>query len=387
MFNHDTVNLDILKRRAFNYRWATVKDGVIPLTAADPDFPCAPEITEAINKFIKDRYLCYGPPEGLAECKESISTFFEKKRNVLVTPSCVLPVDSAAFGIYLICQSFLNKGDEAVIFDPVDFLFQYSVEAVGAIPVAFSIPPGNTEIDFELLESLISAKTKMLCICNPVNPTGKVLTEKELLHFGKIAEKYNLLILSDEIWSDIVYSPSKYLSIASLNDQLKNRTIIVTGFSKSYGLAGLRIGAIIASNSKLFKKLFETSLHSSTIHGANIIGQVAATAALNNSQEWLHEFLKHLQLMRDLCIERIKRIKNFSCFTPEGTYVAFVNISASGMSSAAMTEFLLEKASVAVVPGLPQWFGKGAIGYIRICFATSDTLMNEAFNRIETFIN
>lgn len=386
MFNNDDVNLGILRERAYNLRWATVPDGVIPLTAADPDFPCAPEISESIMRFSKDNYFSYGPPEGLPGFKESMAMYFQTKRKISATPDLLFPVDSAAFGIYVTCKAFLTVSDQAIIFDPVDYLFRYSIEAVGAKAIPFSIL-SNSIIDFDLLETLINSKTRMLCLCNPINPNGKVFTKDELLKFGQIACKYNLIILSDEIWSDIVYTPSLFTSIASLNKEINNRTITVTGFSKSYGLAGLRIGAVLAPNILYYKKLFEASMHNSTIHGANILGQVAATAALTKCEYWLNEFIQHLLQIRDMFVKRLNTIKGFKCIAPQGTYVAFVDITGTNKNSVEISELLFNKAKVAVVPGLRQWFGTGANGYIRLCFATSDVILNDAATRIETIIN
>ena len=387
MFGHNSVNLDILKKRAYNLRWATVPEGVIPLTAADPDFPSAPEIGEAIYSYTKDRYLCYGPPEGLPEFKESMAGYFQKKRHLPASPDLISPVDSAAFGIYLTCKAFLLAGDEAIIFDPVDFLFRYSVESVGGVAVPFSIPAGPTLVDFERLENLITKKTRLLCLCNPLNPTGKVFTKEELTQLGEIACKYNLIILSDEIWSDIVYFPNVYTSIASINEHIKNRTITITGFSKSYGLAGLRIGAVMASNRDHFKKLMDVSMHQSTIHGANVISQIAATAALNKCEYWLNNFLIHLNSMRDICVSELNTVSGFKCISPEGCYVAFVNISETGKKSKEIQEILLNKAKVAVVPGLKEWFGEGAEGYIRLSFATSEEILKEALFRIKKTVH
>jgi len=137
------VNLEILKTRAFNMRWAEVPDDVIPLTAADPDFKSAPEISKAIINYCQEPYFSYGPAEGLPDFKKSISSFFNLKRDVPVRSEFVLPIDSAAFGIYLTCKTVLNPGDEAIIFDPVDFLFRYSIEQVGAKAIPFAIPPGS----------------------------------------------------------------------------------------------------------------------------------------------------------------------------------------------------------------------------------------------------
>lgn len=387
MFEQRSINLDILKKRAFNLRWATVPEGVIPLTAADPDFPSAPEIAEAIIRFTKDRYLSYGPPAGLSEFKEAVARYFSVKRAVNALPEFIFPVDSAAFGIYLTCKAFLKPGDEAIIFDPVDFLFRYSVEAVDGLAVPFAIPAGDAEIDFEKLKGLINPRTRMICLCNPLNPTGKVFSRDELLRIGEIACKHNLIVLSDEIWSDIVYTPFNYTSMAALSEEIALQTVTVTGYSKSYGLAGLRIGAVMAGSQVNFDRLFEASLHGSTIHGANVLSQVAATAALNECDYWLDNFIAHLQQMRDLCDRELNLTKGFHCIPPQGCYVAFTNITGTGKSSTEIHQLLMDKAKVAVVPGAKQWFGEGAEGFIRMSFATSEEILGEALHRIKSTVN
>ena len=387
MFNHSSINSEILKKRAHNLRWASVPDGVIPLTAADPDFPCAPEIAESIARFAKERYFSYGHPEGMPEFKESVAAFFQKKRNIPANPAFIIPVDSAAYGIYLICKTFLKTGDEAIIFDPVDFLFRYSIVAIGGVAVPFPIGTTINNMDFELFEKLINPKTRMICLCNPLNPTGKVFTQKELYHIGQLACKYNLIILSDEIWSDIVYAPKVFTSMASINEEIRDRTITVTGYSKSYGLAGLRIGTVMASNALHFKKLMDSSLHNATIHGANIISQVAVATALNECDYWLQNFLSHLHRMRDLVVAEINTTPGFKCITPDGCYVAFADIKGTQKSSQEIHDLLLNNAKVAIVPGLKEWFGEGANGHIRMSFATSEEILKEAFFRIKNTIH
>jgi aminotransferase len=387
MFDQSDVNLETLKKRAFNLRWATVPEGVIPLTAADPDFPIAPEIAESIIQFTKDRYLSYGPTAGLPEFKSSVARFFVEKRNVPASADLLFPVDSAAFGIYLICKAFLKAGDEAIIFDPVDFLFRYSVEALGGVAIPFPIPPGDTPVDFERMEQLIGSKTKMICLCNPLNPTGKVFTKSELMKIGELAIKYNLIILSDEIWSDIIYPPHVFTSIASINEAIRNQTVTVTGYSKSYGLAGMRIGTVLASNQQHYSRLFEASLHFSTIHGANVLSQVAVTAALDHCSYWMDGFVAHLHKMRDLVVTTLNTIEGFKCVAPQGCYVAFVDVRGTGKSSAEMQQLLFEQAKVSVVPGSTEWFGQGAEGYIRLSFATSEDILTQALDRIKRTIN
>ncbi len=386
MFENETIDFDILKQRAYNLRWATVPAGVIPLTAADPDFPSAPEIAEAMIRFTKDRYLSYGPPAGLPEFKTSVARFFQEKRQIPASPELLFPVDSAAFGIYVICKAFLKAGDEAVIFDPVDFLFRYSVENVGATAIPFAIPPGDAALDLERLEQLINKNTKMICLCNPLNPTGKVFSREELTQIGELAVKHNLIILSDEIWSDIVYSPNVFTSIASINEEIRNQTVTVTGYSKSYGLAGLRIGTVLAANDAHYQRLFEASLHTSTIHGANVLSQVAVVAALDECGYWLQGFVEHLQRMRDLIVTGLNDIEGVNCQSPDGCYVAFADISSRGLSSADFAALLLKEAKVAVVPGEKQWFGGGAEGYIRMSFATSEAVIQEALYRMKQIL-
>ena len=383
LFESNKVDLDLLKKRAFNLRWAELPEDVIPLTAADPDYKSAAEISEAIINYCKGQYFSYGPSEGLLEFKESVASFFVTKRNVPVDKDFVLPVDSAAYGIYVTCKTFLQPGDEAIIFDPVDYLFRYAIENVGAKAIPFSIPPNTPEVDFHNLENLITEKTKLICLCNPLNPTGKVFTEDELITLGYIAIKHNVIILSDEIWSDIVYHPAKFVSIASLGKDIRNQTITVTGFSKSYGMAGLRIGLVIAHNEHHYKQILDISLHKSTIHGVNVLSQIGAIAALEKCDYWVEGFVAHTKKMRDLLVQEMNAIPNVSCTAPEGCYVAFINIKKTNKTSQEIYELLLNEAKVAVVPGLEKWFGKGAEGHIRICFATSEVILKEGVSRIK----
>jgi bifunctional pyridoxal-dependent enzyme with beta-cystathionase and maltose regulon repressor activities len=227
----------------------------------------------------------------------------------------------------------------------------------------------------------------MICLCNPLNPTGKVFTKEELKSLGEIAIKHDLIILSDEIWSDIIFAPHVFTSIASIDEEIRKRTITITGFSKSYGLASLRVGAVFCPDASSYSKIFETSMHASTVHGCNVAGQIAATAALDECGEWLASFVAHLQEMRDLCVDRLNSINGISCIAPQGCYVAFANITATGKSSSEIHQLLMDEAKVAVVPGLKQWFGNGAEGYIRLSFATSGAILSEALTRIKNRLN
>lgn len=383
LFDHEQIRMDLLRERAFNLRWASVEPGVIPLTAADPDFPCAPEIAEAIARYAKDRYLSYAPAEGLSFFRDAIAQNYQVRKHVNAKPEFAIACDSAAFGIYTVCKAFLNPGDEAIVFNPVDFLFKHSVEAVGAHARLFDVPlnPGDS-VNFEVLHEVITQKTKLICLCNPLNPTGKVFTKSELEQLAALAEQYNLIILSDEIWSDIVFEPTAYVSVASIA-AAEQRTVVVTGFSKSYGLAGLRAGAMLVFNQEHFDRLIEASGHRSTVHGCNVLAQVAAASALTEAQDWLGSFVDHLHRMRDLTVGALNELPGISCHAPQGCYVAFADISKTGLTSEEVHQRWLNEAKVAVVPGLPRWFGSRAQNHIRLSFATSATILEEAFDRIK----
>lgn len=382
-FTDDQINRKILKERAYNLRWATVDKGVIPLTAADPDFPVAKEIEEAINDYVQARVFSYGPGEGLPAFRKIAAKTIRQRKGVETHKNLILPVDGAASGMFTIARFALQPGDEAIIFDPVDFLFQASIEAAGAKVVRLPFDKKTRTFNPIQLMNLVTPKTKMIAVCNPHNPLGRVLTVKELKVIGALAVKHDLWIMNDEIWSDIVYDKSDFTSIANIHPLIAERTITVHGFSKTFGLAGLRVGFIMSPNEKVHAQLMAASKVQTTSAGVTTLSQVAAAAAYEHCWYWADAFVNHLRRVRDFAVERINNIEGLHCHAPDGTYVLFVNIEEYGLTSEEMTEFLLEKAKVAVVPGAAKWFGPGAEGHIRICFSTSMRMMEIALGRIE----
>ena len=198
-FPHSSIPFKVLKKRAYNLRWATVHKNVIPLTAADPDFPIAPEIREAINDYSASGIFSYGPAEGLPTFKKAASKVLKNRKGIECAPELILPTDGAASAMYTIAKFALKPGDEAIIFDPVDFLFQKSVEAAGGKVVRISINGKTGTFDPKQFINAISKKTKMICLCNPHNPMGKVFSRQELLFIGSLAAKHNLWIMNDAV--------------------------------------------------------------------------------------------------------------------------------------------------------------------------------------------
>ncbi|GEN67039.1 pyridoxal phosphate-dependent aminotransferase [Chryseobacterium rhizosphaerae] len=381
MFTNNDINFEALKRKAYNGRWATLEDGIIPLTAADPDFRTAPEIEQGIIEYIKDGYLSYGPFSGLPEFKKNVAEHFNTEKFGNFTPENVLAVNSAAQGMFLIASYVLKPGEEAIILDPVDFLFKKSVEAVGGKAVLCPVDTVTGAIDFEKMTSLITPKTKLISICNPHNPLGKVYSKETLKKISEIASAHNLWVMSDEIWSDIVYDHKDFHTYSSVSEEAKKKSFTVYGFSKSFGIAGLRIGAVLCNDQDVFEDFVEKSNFNSTIEGVSTLSQIAASVALEKAKPWYREFLTHLQNNRDLAFQILSSSEVLQPHLPEATFVLFPQIK-NGMSSDEFAKHVLDQGKVAIVPGSERWFGKGAEGHIRICFSTSQEILEEGLNRI-----
>ena len=383
LFSDDQVNVELLRQRAYNGRWAMQPAGVIPLTAADPDFPVAPEIRAAITDYVAGGYLSYGPPEGLPEFREIMAATIGSRKRIPVSPGLILPTNSAAAAMFLVARYALAPGDEAILFDPVDFLFGAAVDAAGGRRVYSPVDKAQGQFDLDGLAALITPRTRLLCLCNPHNPLGRVLRQDELAALGELAVEHDLTIMSDEIWSDVVYPPHEHTSIASLDAGIAARTISIYGLSKSHGLAGLRVGFLAAPDPKTFDALVDLSRVQTTAEGVSTLSQVAAVVAYRDCWYWVDALLQHLTAVRDYAVARLNAMPGVRCTSPEGTYVLFPDVTGTGMSSAQAASYLLEEAHVAVVPGLPRWFGPGAEGNIRLCFSTSMGIVRTALDRME----
>ncbi|MEG0470273.1 MAG: pyridoxal phosphate-dependent aminotransferase [Longicatena sp.] len=384
-FDNSNINLEVLKRKAFNLRWAEVPEGFIPLTAADMDYPCAPSIKKALLDYVEEGYFSYTPKKGLSEFNNAFSNYVKYTKNEDIKESNVLAVDSAARAMYIIAKAFLKPGDEMIIFDPCDYLFRESCLAAGATPVSYPaiLDTKNRKMDLSKLEDYITKNTKMIGLCNPHNPYGLVYTEEELDYIMELCEKHDLLIMNDEIWSDIIYPDATFKSIYCLGTKRCNRVLSVFGFSKSFGLAGLRIGCVYATDDAMFEKLVVASDVMSTAGGATSVSQIAAIAAMTQTKEWLSEFIQHVTKNRDFAVNYInENIPLLSAYKPQATFLLYVDITKLHMSGFEFVEFLKKEVQLAIVPGGHQYFGDQSEGHVRICLATSTEILSEGLERL-----
>ena len=384
-FADDRVNHSLLRQRAYNFRWAEQPDDVIPLTAADHDFPPPPAIKVAIGDYLKNGPLSYGPAEGLPEFRAAIAMDLQQG-GVPARSEQVLITDGAASALFLIARALLKSGDEALIFDPVDFLFERAINAANAyaLRVPFHRKNGVNIQKFKALAR--RPKVQMIWLCAPHNPYGAIITDDQLHEIVKIAEELGLWIVSDEVWLRLFYE-RRQTHTASL-PKATPRTFTVSGFSKCFGLAGLRVGYIHCPNHAATQLLIKCSHMISTAYGASTLSQIAAMAGLKDCQEWSAAFRAHLTQQRHLISSRLSALPGLHCDPPESTYLASPYIDHQSeelryYTSDLLAEFILKTARVAVVPGNSRFFGPSAEGLIRLSFATSKKVLSDALTRIE----
>ncbi|HEX7636807.1 MAG TPA: pyridoxal phosphate-dependent aminotransferase, partial [Burkholderiaceae bacterium] len=298
-----------------------------------------------------------------------------------------LATDGAASALALVAAATLEPGDEVLLPDPVDFLFRTAVERAGATPVPVPLDRATTGPDHvEALARRLTPRTRMLWLCNPHNPLGRAFGRDWLQAVGAWAVEHGLRILVDEVWSDIVYPPARHVSLASLSPAIAARVATVHGFSKGYGLAGLRIGCIVCTDERWREALLLGSGATSTLAGASVLSQAAAVAALDGGSDWLRGFLEHLRQQRDLAVARMARWPGVRVTAPESTFVLLADVRALTTDAAAWCETLRREARVALVPGGRRWFGEASEGHVRLSFATSREILGEALDRVEDWL-
>lgn len=386
-FTNENIKFDVLRQRAYNMRWAEQDTDVIPLTAADHDFPCAPEVVQALQDYIKEGYFTYTPHRGFPSFKQAIAKAMKERKNEDVNPDFVLPIDSAARGMKVIADAVLQPGDEVIVFDPVDFLFRTSMESAGAKVILFPTNLQSDCVSLEGLEDYITPKTKMLGFCNPHNPMGMLYKKEDLDYLLRLSEKYGFYIMNDEIWSDMIYPECEFTSLLHFGAERNARTLTVYGFSKTFGLAGLRIGCVYTMNQEMYDRVVKASLVDTTIGGIDALSQIAGEAALKYGFPRVDAFRAQIAENRDYALARIEKMPGIKCHKPQATFVLFPDITGTGWDPVDLIDVLKEKYRVALLPGGARFFGPGSEGHIRICLSTSREVLEEGLNRLEACLN
>ena len=379
-FDDDQIDLSALKATAYNHRWAEAPDGVIPLTAADSDFGAPPIVRAALSAYAQRGHFGYAPPFGLPEFRSAVASFFSTRRDAAVPAEHIMATNGAASAVFLAARTVIAPGTSALVPDPCDFLLPASIEAAGGRVVRYPVVAGRA-LQMSDLESLIDSSTSAIFLCNPHNPLGFCHTAAEIDAVLALARARNLAVISDEVWSDIVFPPARFTSaLARLQDG--DRLLVIGGFSKSYALAGLRTGFLATGDANLAARAGELSRQALTVDGAGTAGQVAAVAALEGCGDWLQSYLAFLQARRDQCIAALAPVVGGPLRTPDATHVLLVPLPAGCTDAEAVAATMMSEHKVAVVPGTERWFGPAARGHFRISYATSERILADALTRI-----
>jgi len=379
MGRFEMIDEGFLRKRAA-LKWAPWAEDVISLSVADIDFRGPREIKEGILRALDEDRTPYGAYAGDPDVLEVVCEKLNRVNRLPATPDDVHMIPGTMFAIFLVCYYALRPGDEAVICPaPVYPPFMENVENAQGIvvfnPLNFS---HNLMLDVDDLKRRITPRTRLLMVCNPHNPTGRVLSREELEAVGQIAEEKDLLVFTDELYEDMVFE-GDHVSLASLSPELFERTLTVFGFSKAFGIPGFRV-AYIVNRGRHMKEL-KKRLHGMIVH-TDTLAQAAAKAALVHGEPWLDAFRVHLRKMRDDALRRLGGISGVWCPRPQATPFVFPNLACFGMTSLQMAAYLEKEARVIVQSGSD--FGPHGEGHVRINVATAPSVMQEAFNRIET---
>ncbi len=363
---------------------------VIGFGAGEPDFNTPENIQNAAINAIRQGFTKYTPASGIMELKEAIVDKFNKDNNLNYKTTQIIVSSGAKQSLSNAFLATLNPGDEVIV--PVPYWVSYPelIKLADGVPVFVETSEeSGFKYDIEDLRSAITEKTKMILLNSPNNPTGTVYTKEELVAIADLAKEKNTLILSDEIYEKLIYGNTKHISIASLSEDAYNRTIVINGVSKAYSMTGWRIGYAAASEE--ITKLM-SNIQSHTTSNPNSIAQYASVEALKGDDAQMIEMVSEFKARRDYMVNKINSIEGVSCINPEGAFYVMMNISkifgkkidgAEIIDSMSFSEQLLDKAKVAVIPGI----GFGVDNYVRFSYATSMDNIQKGLDRVEKFIS
>lgn len=350
---------------------------IIHLQIGEPDFDTPSNITEAGIKALREGQTHYSPSGGVPLARETVAEYYRSVRKVNVTPENVIIMPGAKPVIFTALSATINEGDEVIVPNPGYPTYESVVQYLGAKPIPMALKEEHHfRFDIEELKELITPKTKMIVINSPQNPTGGVLTKNDLEQIYELAEKHDLWILTDEIYSRILYD-TQFESIATIPGALE-RTIIVDGMSKTYAMTGWRLGYGIVPQ-KLADYLFTMAVNdfSSTCTFA----QYALIEALIGPQDSVDKMVMEFKRRRDVIVDGLNKIEGISCLKPKGAFYAFPNITKTGLTSDEFANLMLDNAGVACLAGTA--FGSYGEGYIRFSYANSVENIQKALKRIE----
>ncbi|SHF56085.1 pyridoxal phosphate-dependent aminotransferase [Ornithinibacillus halophilus] len=358
---------------------------VIGLGAGEPDFNTPSYIIDAAKKAMDNGLTKYTPSGGIPELKNAIIEKFETEQNLNYSSDEVIVTTGAKHALYTLFQVILNEGDEVIVPAPYWVSYPEQIKLAGGKPVIVEAQEQNEfKLTPQQLEGAITDRTKAVIINSPSNPTGMMYSEDELRDLGEICLKHDIIIVSDEIYEKLIYTHDVHKSIAQLSPKLKEQTIIINGVSKSHAMTGWRIGYALGRK-EIIKPMTNFASHSTS--NPTSIAQYAALAAYQADEDPTIEMKKVFSERLDLLYNLIKDIPGIECIKPKGAFYLFPNAKKAAEMNGfnnvdEWVQALLEEEKVAIIPGS----GFGSPDYIRLSYATSNELLEEAAKRMKRFV-
>ena len=379
-----TLKVDAL----FKQMKADGKD-VVGFGAGEPDFDTPDNIKEAAYKAIREGQTKYTPSNGIPALRQAVADRLLADCGISYTASQIVVASGAKHNIYIALQTLLNPGDEVILPAPYWVTYAEAIRMAGGVPVVVSAPEASDfKITKDQLDAAVTAKSKLFILNNPSNPTGMLYSADELRALADICVKHDLYILSDEIYYGLVYDGRKFTSVAALGEDIKARTIVVNGVSKSYAMTGWRIG-YSASDAKIAEVMSNYLSHSTS--SPSTISQFAAVEALNGPQEGILAMRDVFEQRRNYIVDRVNSIEGVSCRKPEGAFYVMINIEKligrklGGIVINSSDDFslaFLESGLVAVV----SCDGFGCENFVRMTYAASMESIKEGLDRLALFV-
>lgn len=376
-------NFDKLKGRqnSDSVKWGCV-EGFIPMGIADMDFETVPEVREAIiERAGRDVFGYTELPKGY---RESVAGWIFKRHKWKVENEWITISPGIVTAITLAIRAFAHSGDKVLVQSPVYYPFFSAITRSGCeiVENQLSFSGGRYGIDFEDLEKKAAdERVKILILCNPHNPVGRVWSREELARIGGICLKNNVLVIADEIHSDLVYRGSRYTPYASVSKEAEQYSITCTAPSKTFNLAGLQTSNIIIPNEKL-RMEYNISLENTGVSRLNLFGGIACKAAYNRGEQWLEEVLEYIGGNKEFAIRYIgENIPELKVVEPEGTYLLWIDFRKLGFDSESLKRFLQHETRIIFNEGYV--FGQGGQGFERMNIACPRSVLEQALGRIE----
>jgi aspartate aminotransferase len=349
---------------------------VVHLEIGEPDFDTPENIRQAAKKAIDEGYTHYGPSAGLPALRETIAREVSKGWGVEVNPDQVVVTPGAKPIMFFAILALIDPGDEVIYPNPGFPIYESVIEFVGgqAVPIVLR-EKNNFELDIDELQELITPRTRMLIINSPENPTGGVLSKENIAAIADMVRGKNIMVLTDEVYHRIIYE-GEHHSIFSEPDMAK-QTILLNGYSKTYAMTGWRLGYGVMP-SDLAEKVAQLQTNSNSCTCS--FAQMAGIEALRGAQDAVGKMVAEFRRRRDVIVEGLNGIDGFSCLKPRGAFYVFPNVKEIGLDCRQLSDHLLQKGEVAVLPGTS--FGQHGDGYLRFSYANSVANIEEGLNRI-----